>query len=254
MALVKAFLVAVDPVTKQNKDAKIEAHFNPQSLQVTYRIGGPGGALAQSHRENKQGAIEQATGYLAELVVDLLFDTTESGEDVRNTTLKIVAMMKGPEDDKQSQKEATSAPPRELVRFSWGTFLFNGSIQSLSETLDFFSEQGVPLRSTVKLTLNGVELERETPGASSGQGGPGLSASVGSPGGVGFSAGTSLSTGIAVGTTPLTLSQAGDTLQSLASRARTDWKAIASANNIDNPRLVQPGTVLNLNIGVRASS
>ena len=170
MALVKAFLVAVDPVTKQNKDAKIGPFQSSEPASNLSHWGAWWRALAQSHRENKQGAIEQATGYLAELVVDLLFDTTESGEDVRNTTLKIVAMMKGPEDDKQSQKEAASAPPRELVRFSWGTFLFNGSIQSLSETLDFFSEQGIPLRSTVKLTLNGVELERETPGASGGQG------------------------------------------------------------------------------------
>jgi nucleoid-associated protein YgaU len=54
-----------------------------------------------------------------------------------------------------------------------------------------------------------------------------------------------------VGTTPLTLSQSGDTLQSLAARAGADWKAVAAANNIDNPRLVEPGTVLDLKAGVK---
>src|SRR5204863_3156119 len=115
---------------------------------------------------------------------DLLFDTTESGKDVRTLTTKIVAMMQGPQESEQAQKQEASAP-RELVRFSWGSFLFNGSIQSVSETLDFFSEEGVPLRSTVKLSINGVELNRPAPDASGGQGGPGLSASVGFSGGVG---------------------------------------------------------------------
>ena len=67
--------------------------------------------------------------------------------------------------------------------------------------------------------------------------------------GIGFSASVSLNAGISVGTTPLTLAKAGDTLQGLAGRANVDWKSIASANNIDNPRMVPPGTILNLNAG-----
>jgi LysM repeat protein len=58
-----------------------------------------------------------------------------------------------------------------------------------------------------------------------------------------------------VGTTPLTLSAAGDTVQSIAAQAGTSvsWKVVAAANNIDNPRLLAPGTVLDLSGGASAS-
>ena len=37
--------------------------------------------------------------------------------------------------------------------FEWGTFLFEGYIDSFGETLDFFAAEGVPLRSTVSLSI-----------------------------------------------------------------------------------------------------
>ena len=79
---------------------------------------------------------------------------------------------------------------------------------------------------------------------------------VGAEAGIGFSASASLNAGIDIGTTPLTLSQAGDSLQALAGRAGLDasWKAIAAANNIDNPRMIPPGTPINLNAGASASA
>jgi len=151
------------------------------------------------------------------------------------------------------------------VLFGWGTFIFCGQIQSMTETLDFFSEDGVPLRSTVKLTMTEVPLDRGDPGMLGkvvASGAVGFSASVGSSAGVGagagvgFSASASLNAGISVGTTPLTLAQAGDSLQALAGRAGIDasWKAVAAANNIDNPRTIPPGTPLNLNVGASASA
>ncbi|NJM41157.1 MAG: LysM peptidoglycan-binding domain-containing protein [Anaerolineae bacterium] len=38
-------------------------------------------------------------------------------------------------------------------------------------------------------------------------------------------------------------------MQGIAGQAGMDWKAVASANNIDNPRLLDAGAVLNLNVG-----
>jgi hypothetical protein len=78
----------------------------------------------------------------------------------------------------------------------------------------------------------------------------GVSAGVGASAGVPLSAGTSASIGVsaAVGTTPLTLSAIGDTVQSMAAQAGTSvsWKVIAANNNIDNPRVLPAGTVLDL--------
>jgi LysM repeat protein len=80
--------------------------------------------------------------------------------------------------------------------------------------------------------------------------GVGVSAGVGISAGVALSAGTSASIGVSasVGITPLTLSAAGDTVQSIAAQAGTSvsWKVIAANNNIDNPRVLPAGTVLNL--------
>jgi len=45
------------------------------------------------------------------------------------------------------------------VEFRWGRFSFTGVIETLSETLDFWSAEGVPLRSTLQLTLAGTGLD-----------------------------------------------------------------------------------------------
>jgi hypothetical protein len=155
----------------------------------------------------------------------------------------------------QPQGTAPTAPP---VRFHWGNFYFLGQIQSVSETLDFFSPLGVALRATVKVTMTEQSVHRVDPtqlGNVLASANVGFSASVGISAGIGFSAGASLNAGISVGSTPLMLAQAGDSLQALAGRAglSTSWKAIASANNIDNPRVIPAGTPLNLNVSASAS-
>ena len=254
MALVKAYLKILSDGPDKNK--KVPVHFNPQSLQITYQAQGPDGSQQLDASGKKQGARDQQTGSIASISMDLLFDTTERGTNVQNDTILIAGMIR------PAILHGRSAPPPPLVLFSWGSFVFTGKVLSLSETIDFFSEQGVPLRSTVKLTMSEVERARGNPGLLAALNisiGIGLSASagvsVGAEAGVGFSASASLSAGIDVGTTPLTLAQAGDSLQALAGRAGLDasWKAIAAANNIDNPRAIPPGTPINLNAGASLS-
>ncbi len=252
MALTKALLQVLEdtlpPRVKQGEENKVEAQFNPQTLTVTYSIAGPNGVIKDYRQMTTQGAKQQNTGYNATVAMDLLFDTTEDGKDVRNTTLKIAGMIKGMPKHDAGNGNKNPDDPVPHIRFSWGTFIFYGSIQSMTETLDFFSEQGVPLRATVHLTMSEIALERNDPANFTASLSLGLSASIGASAGVGFSASASLSAGIDVGTTPLTLSQAGDTIQGLADRAgaSVSWKAIASANNIDNPRMIPQGTVLNV--------
>lgn len=232
-------------------------HFNPQSLQITYQAQGPDGSQQLDASGKKQGARDQQTGSIASISMDLLFDTTERGTNVQNDTILIAGMIR------PAILHGRSAPPPPLVRFSWGSFVFDGNVVSVGETIDFFSEQGVPLRSTVKLSMSEVQRIRGNPGVLAALNvsiGIGLSASagvsVGAEAGIGFSASASLSAGIDVGTAPLTLAQAGDSMQALAGRAGLDasWKAIAAANNIDNPRVIPPGTPINLNAGASASA
>jgi len=216
MALVKALLEVVEG---SNKGLQVVVHFNPQSLRLGYRTTGFAGTVKRKQQVEKQEVVAQQTDYESDLSMELLFDASQSDQDVRlDTTLKLAEMI-------QQNVKTTAMVP--IVRFSWGTFLFVGTISSMDETLDLFSEQGVPKRATVNLSMNSVALERDNQEIEENTGG-----------------------GAAIGTTPLTLSQAGDTLQNLVGRLASggSWKAIASANNIDNPRLMQAGTVLNLNV------
>lgn len=258
MALEKAKLTCDDP------KITLEADFNPQSLRISYRTQGTGSSSRASvgqgaENGTKTGSSNQRTGYTTSLSsLELLFDTSETGEDVRNKTLKIARMLHLP--------NSNSAP---TVIFQWGSFHFRGTIDSIDETLDYFSEEGKPLRATVSISMSMNEERKDaaaggaaggaaglgagagfSAGISAGIGagiGGGISAGVGVSAGAGFSVGASVSAGVTVGTTPLTLAQAGESLQTLAGRAGVDWRTVAAANNIDNPRLVQPGTVVDLN-------
>jgi hypothetical protein len=255
----RAFLEVLDSNFQPlpGSENRVDVHFNPQSLQVNYHVFGTDGNKQRVNQGVKQGSADDTTGSISDVSMDLLFDTTETDGDVRNITNKFAAMIR------PGIKKGKTAPEVPKVRFTWGTFMFVGKLSSLSETIDFFSERGIPLRATVKLTLLEIQRERGEPGALGGagaSGGIGLSGSVGISagigGGAGFSASASLNAGINVGTTPLTLAQAGDSLQALTGRAGIDasWKAVAAANNIDNPRSIPPGTPLNLNVGVSASA
>src|SRR6266487_2504279 len=234
MAVEKAYLKVVKGA---GENTRVDVDFNPQSLQITYRSSGPDGSQQTEKQIPKQGATKQPTGNVTEVSMDLLFDTTQTGKDVRDTTIKVADMLQA---GIRSGQPSADVP---LVLFHWGTFIFKGNVTSVSETIDFFSEQGVPLRSTVKLSMTEVEALR---------GNPSVLVGIGASAGIGLSA----SAGVDIGTTPLTLAQAGDSLQALAGRAgvSASWKGIAAANNIDNPRAIPPGTPINLSAGASAGA
>ncbi len=257
MTLAKATLTKLDARGNPIPGEAIEAQFNPQNLQITYQTSGAVSSTRTSHGAGTgavTGSSNQRTGFTTSLSsVQLIFDTTETGEDVRQTTLRIARLVQEPDQNQV---------PR--VQFQWGTFLFQGTIDSLSETLEYFSEAGVPLRATVTFSMSMNERELATPAAGSGSGAGAAGASAGLSAGfgaglsaglsAGFSAQAGFGAGVSVGVTPLTLSQSGETLQSLSARAGVSWKAVAAANGIDNPRQLQAGTVLNLKAGASASA
>ena len=115
-------------------------HFNPASLQYTV-----------SNKEQGQGAKKKqhVSETSAQLSMDLVFDTTDTGRDVRVDTGEIVKLL-------SPDAKAKKAP--RMVEFSWGTYSFTGVIEQYKETLDFFSADGVPLRASVSLTLSSKEL------------------------------------------------------------------------------------------------
>src|SRR5262249_30489980 len=132
--------------------------------------------------------------------------------DVRKLTQKVAYfMMAKPADNDPN----TKLPP--AVRFVWGTFQFDGLMESMEESLEFFSPDGIPLRASLTISL--VQQTVQFAFADKGNA-PGSTP--------------------APGTAPLTAAPAGSSLQDLAAKAGStaDWQSIAQANGIENPRLL----------------
>ena len=245
--------------------------FDPKSLSLTYTPTGTTAGSASTSSGTFSESPTQQTGHSSTLSVELTFDTSADGSSVQAKTDQLVLLTR-------PAPLGETAPTRKVARFSWGAFLFHGTVTTLSQTISFFSDAGVPLRSDVRLTLSEVRPADPSGGDPGGAGGGagagigasasfGASASLGASASFGASAGISAGVGVSagasvgvsasagIGTTPLTLSQSGDSLQSLSARAGggASWKAVAAANGIDNPRLVPPGTVIDARAGIGTS-
>ena len=119
--------------------------FNPVSLQLTVS-----NELKDTKNQERKQYIAKSS---VKLTMDLQFDTTDTGEDVTLTTAKLQAALIPASSP--GQKEG---PPPPLVLFEWGTLTFKGIAESYKETIDFFAAEGVPLRSSVNLTLSRQDL------------------------------------------------------------------------------------------------
>ena len=189
----------------------ISVQFNPETLKVSFTNQSSGG-------DQRGGAAIQFVGSgTTKLSFDLWFDVTvppaqgQPVDDVRKLTEKIVHFI----TPKESSQRDKFIPPG--VRFLWGTFLFEGIVDSINENLEFFSENGKPLRASVSISLSKQEIQFQF----GNQQAPGL-ATAPSP-----------------GTEPQQQAQQGDTLQSLSARdGQQDWQPVGHANDVENPRHV----------------
>ncbi len=222
--------------------------FDPKSLLLTYTATGAPSATDKTAAGTWNKSAAQQTGQTVSLSVDLLFDTSAAGSSVQDKTDLLVSLTL------PNNLSGTSAA-RRVVRFSWGSFLFYGNVDSMTQTIDFFTADGIPLRASIHLGLSQVsppDPEGATAGGAGLAAGLSARASFGANVGIGIGIGASVSAGISagasVGTTPFTFSQSGDSVQAIAARAGAgvSWQAVATANNIDNPRLIPPGTVLDI--------
>jgi len=211
--------------------------FNPESLKVSFanQIATPSGTGDQNGPQAHQFVGAGTT----KLSLTLYFDVTAelpSGlpqvNDVRELT-QLVAYFITPKGDPEN-KPKKFLPPS--VRFLWGTFQFDGIMESMEETLDLFSFEGRPLRATVAIGLTQQKITKFGFNQDKVPDPPNATRRGGNP----------------PGTSPLTEAPAGSSVQSLVANqvgggAGADWQTIAAANGIENPRLLQPGQLLDLN-------
>jgi len=237
--ITKAELLELDSDGNPITASKVVVQFNPESLKVAFanQIVPPataaGGGNAQDQRET--AALQFVGKGTTKLGVQLWFDATaplpegqSPTDDVRKLTQRIAYFIT-PQKSKNPQYADKNVPP--AARFRWGTFQFDGIVESMEEALEFFSSDGRPLRASVSLAMTQQKIQfafnpDAKPSAPAGQRGP------------------------APGTSPLDQVKSGDSIQSLAASIGRpdDWQKIAAANNIENPRLLTPGLRINLNI------
>jgi hypothetical protein len=218
---------------KRENWAKLQ--FNPESLKVSFanQIQTPTGTGDQSGTPSRQFVGAGTTKLSLSVFFDAnapLAEGEAAVDDVRKLTQKVAFFITPQEEGKKF------IPP--AVRFVWGSFQFDGIMDNLEETLDFFSSDGKPLRASMNLSLSQQRITKFT-FRDTGRGPAAL------PGGGGSTP---------PGTQPLTEAPAGATVQGLAAQAGLgdNWQAIASANGIENPRLLAPGQLINLNVALGA--
>jgi hypothetical protein len=203
----------------------IAVQFNPESLKVAYSNKSAGG-------DQRGGSAVQFVGSgTTKLSLDLWFDVTapapdrpevdgDQVDDVRRLTQRVVTFIQ-PEPSDEDDK---FIPPG--LRFLWGTFLFEGIVDSINEELQFFSERGKPLRAKISLAMSKQEIQFQF----GEQGSPGLGSTP------------------PEAATPAPPVREGDSVQQAAARdgRQDDWQDIARRNNVDNPRDLPAGTQLDL--------
>ena len=200
MPLTKALLI--DSVTR----IPIPVMFNPPEyqLQVTNQfaevgIPGLGSSLLQFVR-----------GSARTLTMELFFDTTDLGIDVRVHTGLVLGLT--------SLNSETHAPPPLL--FVWGSLIFPCVMESVTQTFDFFNTLGMPLRARLNVTLKEHDTLEDILGSNQ---------------------------LLSADRTKQWIFKKGDTLQRIAAQEYGDpnkWRPIAEANNIDNPLTIAVGRAL----------
>jgi hypothetical protein len=207
-------------ITTEDGSTQIEALYNPEKYSVNKgvqyaEIGIPG--LDEPVLQFIRGQNEKVT-------LDLFFDTTEQGMvdnvvDVRNLTTDVYNLLR--------VDTATHAPPRFTIEWGTGRSLFGqGSTSSLSvlesmtEEFTLFAPTGEPLRAKLTVTIrmaSTVKLQfQETPRNSPDR-------------------------------TQVLMVARGQRIADIAYQQYgdpTQWRPIADANRIANPRFLDPGTKL----------
>ncbi|HEY2383501.1 MAG TPA: hypothetical protein VGK48_20195 [Terriglobia bacterium] len=140
------------PVTQKAKlkslgpdRTEVTVHFNPASLVYTIE-----NSTKQQAADPKRRQF--AAQFSGKLTMDLQFDTTGTGVDVRQTTNKVAMFMQASANAGKNQSSG-NAQAQPVLSFQWGSYEFKGIMESFKETIDFFSADGVPLRALVSIGL-----------------------------------------------------------------------------------------------------
>jgi hypothetical protein len=193
---------------------EIRLPFNPTEYSIKKTVNW---TEAKNTNENT-GRIEFNGGNPIEISMKLFFDTSLEGKNVQteytNKLWKLTMIS-------DSSKPKPSPPD---VEFHWGQrYSFVAVVTSISEQLTLFLPTGIPVRSTVDITIKQAKAENKFPFQNPTSGGfPGYKSHLVRP---------------------------GDTLDNIAAAEYGDaryWRWLAEVNNLDDPARLRVGTRLQL--------
>jgi len=209
---------------KDNPGVVVPFLFNPAEFTIE-----KGNQFAEVNVPGLPSSILQfVKGNSRTISMELFFDTYENKDnrDVRQYTDKITGWDAGSiysqlSPEKKGLMDIDSelhAPP--ICIFEWGTFTFQCVIERVSKKFTMFLADGTPVRATLSVTLKEYEE---------------VDIQI-----------RNIDTHSADLTKRWEVVQ-GDSLWSIAAKEYgdpADWRLVAEANEIDNPRLLNPGTAL----------
>jgi hypothetical protein len=219
VTLEKAFLTR-----KDDTSLKVPCMFNPKELSIEKsnqfaEVNIPGLSIP---------VFQFVRGNARTLTMDLFFDTYEKGTDVRELTDRITgwdagSMLSKLPDEPKGLMDIDSdlhAPP--VCQFIWGKFQFPCIIDRITKKFTMFLPAGIPVRATLNVTLKEyreVDIQIKEMGLQSAD------------------------------LTKTWIITQGESLWSIAAMEYgnpADWRLIAKANEIDNPRILYPGQKLKI--------
>jgi hypothetical protein len=207
--LPRAYLLIEQPSTGSTTDRLIPLKFNPTEYQLQKQ-----NTFAEIGIPGLESPpIQFIRGGSEKLTAELLVDTSDTLDDVRDRYVTRLRSL-------MNLNVELHAPP--IVLLVWDTQIFRGVLESLGVTYTLFRPDGVPLRAKLAVSLKEYRpadvQKRERPTSS-----PDFEKSY--------------------------LAQRGDTLSGIAYkvyRDPTQWRAIATANDIRDPRRLPVGRTLDL--------
>jgi hypothetical protein len=210
--LEKARLQELDATLENEVGDPVIVQFNPDTLKVAYanQVKQPEGAGDQRGGPSQLFVGAGTTKMTCQLWFDAGSPTSDDAGstvgDVRLLTTKVSFFI----TPKKQQGKDQFVPPG--VRFLWGSFQFDGIMESVEESLELFSPEGKPLRASVSIALSQQKILVFPPVPANGKPMPG----------------TKL-------TTPV---PSGKSVQQVAGK---DWQSTAQNSGIENPRRPPPG-------------
>lgn len=202
MGLEKALIQPLDE-RGRNKGKPVKVMFNPGEYAIEKR-----NAFSQAAVPGLSVPILQfVNGHARTLKMDLFFDTCETRKDVRSECGQVVDLMQIDRD--------MHVPP--LCKFIWGRLEFKAVLECVSQRYTMFLDSGIPVRATLHVAFREYKTLEEDLYRP-----PRQSADK----------------------TKRRATIEGDHLWRIADREYNDpsqWRLIARANGISNPRHLPPG-------------